>query len=559
MTLKPGAAQSPPDDGHDAVTFSDTFHLKNMTINRSQIETGAVPNESSSSAVPEPYVGVPVTGGDDQAPAAVALWHVLRKAVSFPVLMGVMLIGVAVVGVRLRLPDPDTWWHIAVGEHILATHTWPTADSYSFTALSTHWIAYEWLGEVMMAMAARIGGLVGLATLLIGLVAIITALLYYYTYLRCGNAKAACLATVLVLPVAVVIFTLRPQLLGYIFLLLTLICLELFRKGHAKALLPLPILFAVWVNAHGTFVFGLAAIGLYWASGLVNFRLGGLVAEAWTKQQRLQLLLTFLACTVALVFTPYGSQIAAYPLQMATTQPLNIANIQEWQPLTFGLGIGKYLLALLLMVFLAHVFLPLQHRLQEMVLLLFGVYAACVHIRFLLIFVMLFAPVVASILARWMPRYDGTKDQYVLNLVIIIFGVMLLVRFLPGNAELRKVVAKDYPVGAVAYLREHPQPTGMFNAYGYGGYLIWQLGAEHRVFIDGRADIYEYSGVFQDYIHIANVNSDALALLTKYKIQSCLVQRADPIATLLAASPSWKRVYFDDLSAIFIRSSQPAI
>ncbi len=30
-------------------------------------------------------------------------------------------------------------------------------------------------------------------------------------------------------------------------------------------------------------------------------------------------------------------------------------------------------------------------------------------------------------------------------------------------------------------------------------YLIWQLGPQQKVFIDGRADMYEYSGVFQDY------------------------------------------------------------
>ena len=226
-------------------------------------------------------------------PPSTPLWLTVRKAISFPVLMGILLIGVAVIGVRLRLPDPDTWWHIAVGEHILATHTWPTSDSYSFTAPGAHWIAYEWLGEVLMAAAERVGGLPGLAALLIGLVAIITGLLYYYAYLRCGNAKAACVATGALLPIAGAVFTLRPQLVGYIFLLVTLICLERFRQGHVRSLWILPPLFLVWVNTHGTFVFGLAAIGLYWASGLVAFQLGGLVAERWTPRQRVQLFSLF--------------------------------------------------------------------------------------------------------------------------------------------------------------------------------------------------------------------------------------------------------------------------
>jgi hypothetical protein len=477
-----------------------------------------------------------------------------RSAVSFPVLMAVLLVGTALIGVRLRLPDPDTWWHIAVGENILKTHSWPTSDPYSFTAPGTHWIAYEWLGEVAMALAARVPGLVGLSSLLIGLVGVVVVLLYYYAYLRCGNWKAACVATGLSIPIATAIFSLRPQLFGYIFLLVTLICLERFRQGHSKALWLLPPLFLVWANTHGTFVFGLAAIAVYFASGLMNFQLGGLRAEAWTKTQRIQLLFTSLLSVLAILVTPYGSQIAAYPALMATTQPLNIANIQEWQPLSFGLAVGKYLLALVLLVFLAHVFFPVKHRLQELVLLLFGVYAACVHIRFVLIFVMMFVPILASLLAKWMPSYERSKDKYALNVVVIALLILALVRFMPGKAELAEVVAKDYPVGALQYLREHPQPTGMFNEYGYGGYLIWKLGPEHKVFIDGRADIYEYSGVFQDYMHIANLDREALSLLAKYNIQSCLIGRKGALATLLAASPDWKQTYSDDLSVIFVRS-----
>jgi hypothetical protein len=173
-----------------------------------------------------------------------------------------------------------------------------------------------------------------------------------------------------------------------------------------------------------------------------------------------------------------------------------------------------------------------------MVLLLFGVYAACVHVRFILIFVMIVAPVMASFLARWMPSYDPDKEKYALNLAAIALLAFFLPKFLPGRAEVEKIVAKDYPVAAIEY----------------GGYLIWKLGPQHKVFIDGRADMYEYTGVLQDYMHISLLQRDALSLLGKYGIRSCLIGRKSPLATLLSASPDWKQEYADNLSVLFVRS-----
>ena len=125
-----------------------------------------------------------------------------------------------------------------------------------------------------MALAEHLGGWRGLTSLLVVLASTLMLLLYYLAYLRSGNAKAAAAACAMLLPVATVFFTVRPQLLGYNFLVITLICLEKFRQGRQKALWVLPGVFLLWVNAHGTFALGLIILGLYWASGLAGFRSG---------------------------------------------------------------------------------------------------------------------------------------------------------------------------------------------------------------------------------------------------------------------------------------------
>ena len=83
---------------------------------------------------------------------------------------------------------------------------------------------------------------------------------------------------------------------------------------------------------------------------------------------------------------------------------------------------------------------------------------------------------------------------------------------------------------------------------------IWALGPEQKVFLDGRADIYERGGVLADYLHIAYLEPGAFTVLRHYGIRSCLVERNEALATALANSPEWKKVYSDDLSVLYVRN-----
>ena len=121
-------------------------------------------------------------------------------------------------------------------------------------------------------------------------------------------------------------FNLRPQMLGYLFLILTLIALERFRQGKQRAVWLLPILFLIWINSHGSWIIGLGVVALYIACGLVSFQMGSLETRRWTKSERLRLETVFLLSLVAIRITPYGVRLAAYPFTVASSY----AN-QRWQ------------------------------------------------------------------------------------------------------------------------------------------------------------------------------------------------------------------------------------
>jgi hypothetical protein len=480
--------------------------------------------------------------------------NLFERVCSFPVMLASLLTGMAFVWGRLFNVDPDLWWHIKVGEAILATHRWPSTDRYSFTVAGQPWLAYEWVGDLLLAAAYRLAGLSGLAAILILVGSGVVVALYWCATVRSGNSKAGFVAAALLSIFAVMSFSLRPQMLGYLFLILTVAVLERFREGKSRALWFLPILMLVWVNTHGSWIIGLGTIFVYWMSGLFQFQAGSLEAKCWTENERRQISSTFLLCLIALPITPYGTRVAASPFEFAFSLPLNVSSIQEWQSMPFHEVIGKAFLVLLVLVALAQIMLALRWRFEELLLFLFGTAMACLHIRFLLVFVPFATPLVARILAHWMPVYDAAKDKFLLNAALMILVVSAVIRFFPSVPEIQQHVAKTFPVGAVEYLKENNVPEPMFNNYGFGGYLVWSREPQHKVFVDGRGDVYERGGVLSDYLHISRLEPGALTVLRGYGIQSCLLQRDEPLSTLLLESPDWRRVYVDEVSALFIRT-----
>jgi len=406
---------------------------------------------------------------------------------------------------------------------------------------------------VLLAALQRAAGLRGLLAFDFAVGAGVLLALYALASLRCGNSKAAFVAAALVLPLASVSFSARPQMLGYLFLILTLIILERFRQGRAGTLWLLPPLFLVWVNTHGTFFVGLFAFAVYWLSGMVRIDWGNLHSRLWTETERLRLALVFLLSLIALTVTPYGTSLAAYPLDMAFLQPINVANVEEWQPMPFNVLAGRLFLALILIFILAQVTTRMNWRLEELVLYLTAVVMSCLHARFLLLFVPLCAPMLAVLLAHWITPYQRRIDHFFLNAVLMCMVAAGIVWFFPSQSQLENLVADQFPVKAVNYLRSHSIPGRMYNNYGYGGYLIWALDGQRSVFVDGRADVYERAGVLSDYLAISRLAPNAAPLLGAYDIRFCLIERNEPLGTLLAALPDWQEAYHDKLSVIFVR------
>src|SRR5580698_3621489 len=61
-------------------------------------------------------------------------------------LLAAVLILTGAVGLD-ALSDPDVWWHIRLGDWIIAHHQIPTGELFAYTAFGNPLVAHEWLAR----------------------------------------------------------------------------------------------------------------------------------------------------------------------------------------------------------------------------------------------------------------------------------------------------------------------------------------------------------------------------------------------------------------------------
>jgi hypothetical protein len=174
-----------------------------------------------------------------------------------------------------------------------------------------------------------------------------------------------------------------------------------------------------------------------------------------------------------------------------------------------------------------------------------------------IVFGILAAPVVSRILRNSWENYEAAKDRPAANAVCIALAAVVVFFAFPQRQYLARQVNDGSPVKAVEYIKAHHLSGNMLNTFVDGGYLIWAL-PEHPVFIDGRADIFEWAGVLKEFGQWATLQADPHQLLDKYHVGFCLLERDSPMSFVLPLMPDWKKVYSDQKSVIFVRTASGA-
>src|SRR6266540_3917721 len=233
---------------------------------------------------------------------------------------GVVIPVIVIAGTPLAVNDLA--YHLRAGDIMFDTHAVLRTDVFSAVAYGKPWLNQQWLAQIVLAAAFRLGGWFGL----VALRALLVGLVLSFVFLACRAAGAATKrAAWLTLAGGVVLllarFHLRPQLFGMVCFAVTA-WLIARRHTHPQGVwfvLPVTVL---WANLHGSFFMAPLLLGLAW------------VEDRWVRGRGGRtLLLAGLGSVLATTVNPYGYRVWSYAIGL-TTNPVIRKMITEWQPPT---------------------------------------------------------------------------------------------------------------------------------------------------------------------------------------------------------------------------------
>jgi hypothetical protein len=463
-----------------------------------------------------------------------------------------LLILLALHSGQYLLADPDVFWHIATGQKIWETASFPRMDEFSHTFQGHPWTTENWLAELVLFGAYSLAGWRGVALLAACAIAVSYALLFLVLSNRIrltvsiGVAAAA-------YAFSLAHFSARPQIfVDSLVILWAAGLVSAVDRKTSPSLLLLPIM-TLWANLHASFAFGLALSAALAGEAFLSSADGERIrtAKRWA---------VFLGLAgAAACATPYGYEPILHAIGIFRGNEA-LPYIQEWRPTTIRLLSinGPALAGLLFLAMHQGIRVPTWRLLIVIGL----IYLMMCHARFGSLFAILTPILLAAPLARQFPflrlsnqlqqdpsffRVMGRVARRGLHPACAVVLCAVIANGAWGGTVLPQ--ADIAPAEAVDYIDREHLTGNIYNPYDFGGYLIFR---HVKTFIDGRTEQLFLGGFIRQLFDIVEKHPRKfMALLEQYNVSLALVIPDSIESQELAASDHWEKVYADNVAEVY--------
>ncbi len=483
------------------------------------------------------------------------------------------------------LGDASIGWHIRNGELMLRSHSITRADPFSVTMSGQAWYAWEWLYDVAIAGIHHLFGLNGVAFFTASIIAATFVLTLRLGLRRGADLPVAVVLLALSLAASMIHLFARPHVLSW---LLTVVWFQLLDRsesaegsGSSRRLLWLPVLMVLWVNLHGGFVVGFVLLGLYLASSALRYFHCRQQEMRLNIARRLRELGAVTAASlVASLVNPYGYRLHLHVYRYLSSRWL-MNHIDEFLSPNFH-GVAQQCFVLILLITIVALAVARRPPMTHLLVILFAAYSGLYASRSLPVSSLLLTLVVAPLLtqaagegrrnsdlvaglqaflARWeafgsrMANMELSLRGHAWPAIAVLLGVLACAH--QGNLGSHHWMdahfdAKRLPVQGSEVIAQRGIREPIFSLDAWGGYLIYRLYPQNKVFVDDRHDLYEEE-FLKSYLKAMRVTPDWEGFLNDKQVNWVLVPTGSSLANMLELTSPWSVVYRDGTAVLLER------
>jgi hypothetical protein len=467
---------------------------------------------------------------------------------------------------RMLNGDGDLPRHLRHGATILATGDVIRQEPFTYTRPGVEFVGMEVGSQLLYTVVHRATGLAGVELTASLVIATAFTLMAAFLLRRGVDPLLAFLTSMAAAMVGMLHWVARPHVVSYVFIVLLLAMLE---RERPPKWWQYALLFLVWTNLHGGWVFGGLLSGIYMVGWFLESRLPHAPPEAMARARNA--LVGGLVAAAACFVNPYGAALPGHIIYHFQERFL-LDNTNEFRSPDFHTILPKFFLAALLVLLLAFALTRERPRLPRLLLIVAGVYFALVSQRNITIFALTALPVAAlSFDAAWrrLPDPRRFREGFArasaitstwpwVGLGVVLALTVALRHGRVGGVELLpdRFNPRTFPVALVEQARAERLEGRIFHEFTWGGYLLYAW-PEQRIFIDGGTDVLGPE-LMRTHMEVMRLQPGWREQLAGWKVAWALLEPRTPLAGQLAHEPGWRLDRCDRTAVLFHFDGPPA-